>query len=251
MRDRLGINCETVRDPQVSVPHRIIESIFESLDINGDGVITEDEWLDNFEVYLKCLRDEAERAAGSGESNVGKASSAKGPQFYRNGVRGTVSEKTIKGVTSETAAASGGAAAAAGGLLRSNGVKARRASDTSAAYAASECSSTVSGLSSASGATVSTRRLSVAGTGGAGDGMAPPNSKQSDRSVVPKKKKNAHFIIGHAGLNRMADTDAFKAKLVRRRSLKVRRYIYPTSITCCVGPSRFLSECALNTLLHW
>ena len=201
----------------MAVPHKIIESLFEALDVNGDGVVTEDEWLDNFEVYLKCLQDEANNSENSGKA---PAPSAKGPQFYRNGVRGTASEKTIKGVA--PAAVTSGAAAAAGGLRRSNGVKARRSTDTDASYAASECSS-ASGLSSASGATVSTtRRLSVAGTGGAGDGIVTsPNSKQSDRSVVPKKKKNAHFIIGHAALNRKSDTDAFKAKLVRRRSLKV------------------------------
>ena len=40
---------------QVSVPDSVISELFEVMDVNGDGVISEEEWSDNFEAYINTI----------------------------------------------------------------------------------------------------------------------------------------------------------------------------------------------------
>mmetsp|Transcript_33163 Transcript_33163/g.93904 ORF Transcript_33163/g.93904 Transcript_33163/m.93904 type:complete len:542 (-) Transcript_33163:2110-3735(-) len=299
----------------VSVPHSVIESLFETLDINQRGEVTEEEWCDNFEIYVKAMmtaREEIEASAtpppptpssrpvsrnpkleplnsrrSSNGGNLLRQSAplpglwrdsagapspkakplirssgtplsptrppvGRAPLIMRNGARGNTQSTRTLPVTERPNLAS--TSQSTRSLMRSWQVTApaRRGSDTSSSTDPGETPATPT-RSSASytfgqrpiSTLMGGRRRSATDASEAGSvkpglrgrrasatspGELPfgmPHSqrtstpvKQSDRSVVGPRKKTAHFVMGHYGLNRKADHGAFTAKLVRAKSLK-------------------------------
>lgn len=202
-----------------------------------------DEWCDNFEVYLKCLvkQQSSNRKAAEGSQPLWPSARSAGLKF---GIpRGASSStRSLPVSIGQRAALASRGAQSTRSMIQTPGMASRRSgrgfSDTACDYAEGVQSSSASWTSgqrrpsqadALSTKSLSNRRLSLlmeeTPIRSAGTGPRSPAAKQSDRSVVPlvrDKKKEAHFIVGHAGLNRRSDSDAFKAKLVRRKSLKVR-----------------------------
>lgn len=203
-------------DAQVGVPQSKVRELFETLDLRETGSVTAAEWRDNFARYIDDV---------SGERHIGGGSSkAPGrPSFLPNGMRGSASERTLRG----TGAPSGSKATSSSKELRRtvqlsvscavDGPGSDSGASTPSPSASRGSPKTGTASPKVASSTL-TRRLSNVTPAAAGVGKP---CKQSERSVITKKApKNTHFVVGHYGLNQRANHDAFKAKLIRRKSLK-------------------------------
>mmetsp|Transcript_42240 Transcript_42240/g.75773 ORF Transcript_42240/g.75773 Transcript_42240/m.75773 type:complete len:452 (-) Transcript_42240:420-1775(-) len=208
----------------VAVPQSKVQALFETLDVHDNGRVSASEWVENFQRYITEVSERRQAHHIPAEKNTVKATGSSGrpgtPSMMPYGVRGTASERTLRNTGATVAGKS--ASNSAKELRRSVrlsvscSVDGGSDSDSHSSQSSTPKSTTNSPKVAASALT---RRLSNVTPAAAGVGL--PARRQSDRSVVTKKPaKNTHFVVGHTGLNQRANHDAFKAKLIRRKSLK-------------------------------
>eukprot|EP00873_Tetraselmis_striata_P042798 jgi/Tetstr1/463062/TSEL_000708.t1 len=225
-KDRKGVaNKQKLYDAlvhgEVGVPQSKVRQLFETLDLRDTGSVTADEWRENFGRYIEEV---------SGEGHIGSpklegaSERPRAPTFLPNGARGTKSERTLRGTGVPSGSKESGSAK---DLRRSVQLSVSCAVESGSD---SESRSSPSAMNGTRGSPKGTPSPKVASTGltrrlsnvtPAAAGVGRPMGKQSERSVITKKgPKNTHFVVGHSGLNQRANHDAFKAKLIRRKSLK-------------------------------